>query len=115
MSVEARRHRRSPSSARTASKTSASNVPSAVPFISQHATREDGDVRENRDLGRFGSLDVVPLVRIDSGTTLSLVAASVPLSSVQLARNPGYAQLPSGGLQTCSSASGEWKRSRDSR
>ena len=53
-----------------------------------------------QDMGRFGSLDVAPLVRIDSGTTYSLAAASVPLSSVQLARNPGYAQLPGGGLQT---------------
>jgi hypothetical protein len=54
----------------------------------------------SQGLGRFGTLDIAPLVRIDSGTTYSLAAASVPLSSVQLSRNPGYAQLPGGGLQT---------------
>ena len=54
----------------------------------------------SQDMGRFGSLDVAPLVRIDSGTTYTLAAASVPLSAVQIARTPGYAQLPGGGLQT---------------
>jgi outer membrane receptor protein involved in Fe transport len=51
-------------------------------------------------LGRFGNLDVAPIVRIDSGTTYSLFAADVDLSAVQLARNPGYANLPGGGTQT---------------
>ncbi len=51
-------------------------------------------------LGRFGDLDVAPIVRIDSGTTFSLFATDVPLSNVQLARNPGYARLPDGGTQT---------------
>jgi hypothetical protein len=51
-------------------------------------------------LGRFGDLDVAPIVRIDSGTTYSLFASDVDLSAVQLARNPGYARLPGGGTQT---------------
>jgi outer membrane receptor protein involved in Fe transport len=51
-------------------------------------------------LGRFGSLDIAPLVRIESGQTYSLRALNVPLSDVQLANDPGYAQLPGGGFQT---------------
>ena len=51
-------------------------------------------------LGRFGSVDLAPIVRIDSGTAYSLFATDVPLSDIQLARNPGYARLPDGGLQT---------------
>jgi hypothetical protein len=42
-------------------------------------------------LGRFGSLNVTPLVRYNSGKTYSLMAASQPLSAIQAARNPGYA------------------------
>jgi outer membrane receptor protein involved in Fe transport len=45
-------------------------------------------------LGRFGSLDVAPLYRFNSGRTYSLVAAGVRLSAQQLARDPGYADLP---------------------
>ncbi len=51
----------------------------------------------NLDLGRFGGLDIAPLWRINSATTYSLAAASVPLSAVQRARNPGYATLPGSG------------------
>jgi hypothetical protein len=54
----------------------------------------------NQPLGRFGSVDIAPIFRIDSGTTYSLFATGVDLSEVQLARNPGYAQLPGGGEQT---------------
>jgi hypothetical protein len=53
----------------------------------------------NESLGRFGSIDLVPMWRYNSALTYSL-AAVVPLSSVQLARNPGYARLPGGGAQT---------------
>ena len=45
-------------------------------------------------LGRFGVVDVAPLYRVNSGRTYSLVAAGVPLSAQQIARNPGYARLP---------------------
>lgn len=46
------------------------------------------------DLNRFGRLDVAPLYRYNSGRTYSLVATGVPLSAAQIARNPGYARLP---------------------
>jgi len=45
-------------------------------------------------LGRLGVVDVAPLYRYNSGRTYSLVAAGVPLSAQQIARNPGYARLP---------------------
>jgi len=41
-------------------------------------------------LGRFGSVDLSPIWRVDSGRVFSYSAASVPLSAVELARNPGY-------------------------
>ena len=44
----------------------------------------------NLDMGRFGTLDVAPLWRYNSGLTYSLAAGAVPLSTVQLGRNPGY-------------------------
>jgi carboxypeptidase family protein/TonB-dependent receptor-like protein len=53
-----------------------------------------------QDMGRFGSLDIAPILRMDSGLTYSLAAANVPLSDTQIARNPGYANLPDGGFQT---------------
>jgi hypothetical protein len=46
------------------------------------------------DLRRFGAFDVSPLYRFNSGRTYSLVAAGVPLSAQQIARNPGYARPP---------------------
>ena len=48
-------------------------------------------------MGRFGSLDMTPMWRYNSALTYSLAAASVPLSAVQRARNPGYARLPGSG------------------
>ncbi len=47
----------------------------------------------NLDLGRFGALDLAPLYRYNSARTYSL-AASVPLTAAQIARNPGYARIP---------------------
>jgi hypothetical protein len=41
-------------------------------------------------LGAFGSIDVSPIWRIDSGTTFSYSAANYPLTPIQLSRNPGY-------------------------
>jgi hypothetical protein len=40
-------------------------------------------------LGRFGSVDVVPLWRVNSGGVYSLTSA-IRVPAVQLARNPGY-------------------------
>lgn len=54
----------------------------------------------NQPLGRFGGVDVAPILRVDSGTAYSLFANDVDLSEIQLARNPGYARLPDGGTQT---------------
>jgi Carboxypeptidase regulatory-like domain/TonB-dependent Receptor Plug Domain len=41
-------------------------------------------------LGRFGAIDLSPLWRVDSGRVFNYSAASVPLSAIELARNPGY-------------------------
>ena len=46
------------------------------------------------DLHQFGRLDLAPLYRYNSPRTFSLVAASVPLTPVQAAANPGYVRLP---------------------
>ncbi|HEX6973793.1 MAG TPA: hypothetical protein VF147_05290, partial [Vicinamibacterales bacterium] len=46
------------------------------------------------DMKRYGSVDVAPLYRYSSPRTYSLVASGVPLSAIQIARNPGYARLP---------------------
>ncbi|PYR69609.1 MAG: hypothetical protein DMF88_05535 [Acidobacteria bacterium] len=39
---------------------------------------------------RFGTLDVSPIWRVNSGQTYSIFAEGVPLSAIELARNPGY-------------------------
>ena len=41
-------------------------------------------------LGPFGSVDVSPIWRVDSGHVFSYIASSVPLTAIELARNPGY-------------------------
>ncbi len=41
-------------------------------------------------MGRFGSLDLAPVWRVNSGQVYSLSASNVPISAVELARNPGY-------------------------
>jgi hypothetical protein len=43
----------------------------------------------NQSLGRFGSVDLSPIWRVNSGGVYSLTA-SIPLPAVQRARNPGY-------------------------
>jgi hypothetical protein len=53
-----------------------------------------------QDMGRFGAFDVAPILRFNSGRSFSLFATDVPLSDIQLSRNPGYATLPGGGTQT---------------
>jgi hypothetical protein len=54
----------------------------------------------NQRLGRAGVATIGPIWRYNSGQTYSLFSSNVPLSAIQLARNPGYAQLPGGGSQT---------------
>jgi hypothetical protein len=46
----------------------------------------------NAPLGRAGSLDVAPIWRVNSGLVYSHTA-SLPLTAVELARNPGYPAL----------------------
>ncbi|MDQ3211200.1 MAG: TonB-dependent receptor [Acidobacteriota bacterium] len=46
------------------------------------------------DMKQFGRLDLSPFYRFNSARTYSLIAAGVPLSAQQIARNPGYARLP---------------------
>jgi hypothetical protein len=47
-----------------------------------------------------GLVDLGLLYRFDSPRTFSYVAHNVPLTATQLARDPGYAQLPGGNAQT---------------
>lgn len=49
------------------------------------------------DAGKFGSFDITPMWRYNSALTYSLVANSVPLSTIQRSHNPGYARLPGSG------------------
>jgi hypothetical protein len=49
------------------------------------------------EMGRFGAVDIAPVWRYNSALTYSLVANSVPLSTIQRAANPGYARLPGSG------------------
>ena len=46
-------------------------------------------------LGRFGTLDSSLIYRFNSAQTYSLAATGQPLSAIQLARNPGYANATS--------------------
>ena len=46
------------------------------------------------EFGRYGSFTVAPIYRYNSARTYSLVLNSQPLSTVQAARNPGYAGTP---------------------
>jgi hypothetical protein len=41
-------------------------------------------------MGRGGAIDLSPIWRVDSGHVFSYVANSVPLTAIELARNPGY-------------------------
>ncbi|HEY7449559.1 MAG TPA: TonB-dependent receptor [Vicinamibacterales bacterium] len=45
-------------------------------------------------LNRYGSVDIAPLWRVNSGRTYSLVANGAALSAIQLSHNPGYAGVP---------------------
>jgi TonB dependent receptor len=54
----------------------------------------------NQTLGRAGTVTLGPIWRYNSAQSYSLFATAVPLSAIQIARNPGYARLPGGGTQT---------------
>ena len=51
-------------------------------------------------LGRFGSLDVAPLVALQLGADLQPDRHAVPLSAIQLARNPATRGCRTAGAQT---------------
>jgi hypothetical protein len=50
----------------------------------------------NQGLGRFGSVDVGPILRINSGQTYSLVATNVANSAIQIARAQSLGYLRTG-------------------
>jgi hypothetical protein len=54
----------------------------------------------NLDLRKAGTLDVAPIYKYNSGQTYSLRAMAVPLSAIQLARNPGYVNITPATTQT---------------
>ena len=51
----------------------------------------------NVGFGRFGSVDVAPIWRINSGLTHSLIARGVAHTPTMLARNPGYLRTTGSG------------------
>jgi hypothetical protein len=58
-----------------------------LPSYQRHKLRLYGTYTQS--LGRLGSVDSAPILRVNSGGVYSLTA-SLPLTAVQLARNPGY-------------------------
>ncbi len=46
------------------------------------------------EMHRFGRLDLAPMYRYNSGKTFSYAAAAVALTPQQLAKDPGYARVP---------------------
>jgi hypothetical protein len=53
----------------------------------------------NRQLGRFGAVDVSGMWKYNSGLTYTLFAANYPLTAQQEALGAGYANEPNGGAQ----------------
>jgi hypothetical protein len=51
----------------------------------------------NRQLGRFGSVDLSAMWKYNSGLTYTLFAANYPLTAQQRALGASYANLPNGG------------------
>jgi hypothetical protein len=54
----------------------------------QHKVRVYGIYTQR--MGRFGGVDLSPVWRVNSPQVYSLLATNVPISTVELARNPGY-------------------------
>jgi hypothetical protein len=59
-----------------------------LPDYQRHKLRVYGIYTQR--LARFGSLDLSPIWRVNSGQVYSLSAPSIPPTAVELARNPGY-------------------------
>ena len=56
----------------------------------RHKVRIYGTYSVGDSTARFGTLDVSPIWRVNSGQTYSVFAEGVPLTAIELARNPGY-------------------------
>jgi hypothetical protein len=56
----------------------------------RHKLRLYGTYTLGSNTARFGALDVSPIWRVNSGQVYSLFADGVPLTPIELARNPGY-------------------------
>ena len=56
----------------------------------RHKLRVYGTYTVGSSSGRFGAVDLSPIWRVNSGQVYSLFADGVPLTPIQLARNPGY-------------------------
>jgi hypothetical protein len=56
----------------------------------RHKLRLYGTYSVGDSAARFGSLDVSPIWRVNSGQVYSIFADGVPLTPIELARNPGY-------------------------
>jgi len=59
-----------------------------LPDYQRHKLRVYGIY--NQRLGRFGSVDISPLWRVNSGQVFTYSTPAVPLTAIELARNPGY-------------------------
>jgi len=56
----------------------------------RHKLRFYGTYTLGSNTGRLGALDVSPIWRVNSGQVYSIYADGVPLTPIELARNPGY-------------------------
>lgn len=56
----------------------------------RHKLRLYGTYAVGDTTARFGSLDISPIWRVNSGQVYSIFADGVPLTPIELARNPGY-------------------------
>ena len=56
----------------------------------RHKLRLYGTYTLGSNMGRLGALDVSPIWRVNSAQVYSIFADGVPLTPIELARNPGY-------------------------
>src|SRR5262249_45102464 len=53
----------------------------------------------NPKFGRFGSVSLGPVWRVNSGQVFSYIASAYPITAAELARNPGYPDINSASAQ----------------
>ena len=56
----------------------------------RHKLRIYGTYTAGSGANRFGSVDISPIWRVNSGQVYSIYADGVPITPIELARNPGY-------------------------